>query len=205
MKLKKRLAELQSVQTTNPAALPNAILNNFTDDTLSNLLSQLQGRQLAAGTNLVASANSDPPNAWELRVQIDKRINGIMSGLKANVESQKVALDELRREIKIATRSKAYPVKEQPYWEAKEQLGGKLDLHKLLADRIKADKDDLSVTKTALVTITSPAVAPLVPARPSRLLGAVMLVCGLAISGFGLCSFRNGGVAKVNHEPPNSL
>lgn len=93
----------------------------------------------------------------------------------------------------------------QPYWQAKAQLESKLKLHKVLGDRIKVVKEDLSVPKTALVTITNPAVAPMSPARPNRLLGVVVLACGLAISGFGLCSFRNGGVAKVNHERPDSL
>lgn len=111
-------------------------------------------------------------------------------------------VDQLRKKLDIIETNRTKDMsasvgKGQPFWQAKTQLQDVQELHKMLGERIKADKADAANPSIVLAEIINPAIAPTVPARPNRWLGAGMLACGLVISVFGLCSLRNGGIAKV--------
>jgi hypothetical protein len=80
----------------------------------------------------------------------------------------------------------------QPYLEAKRHLEEVLNLHQLLAEKIKLEKAEPLNPRTPLVTIVSPAVASQTPSGPNRFEGAGLLIGGLVLSVFGFSTLRGG-------------
>jgi uncharacterized protein involved in exopolysaccharide biosynthesis len=70
---------------------------------------------------------------------------------------------------------------QEEYWDAKQELQDKRQLHQLLATRIEMIKADAMIPSHTLGSIVSPAVAPQTPAAPNRLLGAASLIYGFGI------------------------
>ncbi len=84
----------------------------------------------------------------------------------------------------------------QPYKEAKWKLDSEKNVFELLKARIESDKADAAIPKTPLVEPIDPAVPPTAPSGPNRKLGAVLLIGGLAMSGFGFYSLRKAGIRE---------
>jgi serine protease inhibitor/uncharacterized protein involved in exopolysaccharide biosynthesis len=220
-KLASQLADLQAIQATNPIMLREVLPTIINDSELSDLLTRLRENQqkLAAETNFSAMSNSDETNAKalvdELNKQIDTRIDGIMIGLKSNVNSQKAALDALSNQVADAETQESIAAAkegpswqarkqlEEPYWRAKRELGEKMNLHEMLGAKIEYDKGEAMVPRSDLVAIINPAVTPQAPAGPNRLEGAGLLIGGLGMSFFGMGLIRRGG--RISGQPVKFL
>ncbi|HTX22186.1 MAG TPA: polysaccharide biosynthesis tyrosine autokinase [Candidatus Aquilonibacter sp.] len=126
----------------------------------------------------------------ELNHEIDASVNGIMSTLEVNVQSEKASLDSL---VTMVDSAKLQEQKEtsrsQPYWEAKRDLENEIEFHKLLAAEIAQKQLDLDIPKTSDVTIERVAEANKSPVRPNKTLNIVLgIVFGLLV-GVGLAFF----------------
>ena len=126
----------------------------------------------------------------ELNHEIDASVNGIMSTLEVNVQSEKASLDSL---VTMVDSAKLQEQKEtsrsQPYWEAKRDLENEIEFHKLLAAEIAQKRLDVDIPKTSDVTIERVAEANKSPVRPNKTLNIVLgIVFGLLV-GVGLAFF----------------
>jgi capsular exopolysaccharide synthesis family protein len=126
----------------------------------------------------------------ELNHQIDDRVAGIMAGLDTQVKSKKAALDGLTQAVEDAkAKDQIQAAKNQPYYDQKRQIENMQELHKLLYSKIEAEKLDLEIPKTSMVTITDYAEPGKTPVKPNKTVNiALGLVFGI-IMGVGLAFF----------------
>lgn len=195
-KLQNQFEDLQSIQSTNPTALRDVLPTLSPDDTLSSLISKLHDNQqrFVTETNYIGAQNPDRTATLsllsELNHEIDSRVQGIMIGLQSRVASQKAALDALNANLQNAeTNEQSEAVRGQPYWEAKRRLQDTLDLHKMLAAKIEAEKADASIPRSALVSIISPAIPGEAPVRPTKSLNIALCAFFGLLVGVGLAFF----------------
>jgi capsular exopolysaccharide synthesis family protein len=126
----------------------------------------------------------------EVNQQIDDRVNGIMTSMENNLNTEKVTLETLRKQVDGAIqKDREEAVRGQPYWREKRNLANLEDYHRVLAAKIESDKIDLAIPKTTVVEITTIAEPGKDPVRPNKPLNITLgLVFGLII-GVGLAFF----------------
>ena len=73
-----------------------------------------------------------------------------------------------------------------PYWEEKRSLDQEIESHKLLADKIAAEKSLLPISPYSMVVITDAAMPPALPVARDYPLGISLFVVGLfpTVGGF---------------------
>ena len=196
MKDENELTELQSIQTSNAAALRDVLPTVSPDQMLSDLLGKLRDNEqkYVAETNFIGAQNPDYQATLsltaELNQEIDDRVNGLMIALQSKVLSEKAALDALDAQVQSAeTNDQLEAVRGQPYWEAKRHLQDQLDLHKLLAAKLESEKADETIPKSALVEVINPAQPGLFPVRPTKALNITLGAFFGLLVGVGLAFF----------------
>jgi capsular exopolysaccharide synthesis family protein len=166
------------------------------DGELSSLLSKLHESEqdFVAKTNDLGLANPAVIKVQsmiaELNQQIDDRVDGIMTTLEDNVKSEKAQYDSVVAQVELAKQNDRQEfARSQPYWEAKRDLLSRQEFHKLLGAKIEAEKLDLDIPKTTVVTIERVAEPAKVPVRPNKTLNIILgIVFGLMV-GIGLAFF----------------
>ena len=89
-----------------------------------------------------------------LNEQIDARADGIVAAMDAKVASTKASLDELARLVEEAKQSDQNAVATaQPYWDEKAKLERLETMHTLLGNKIEAERLDVSIPKSQMVSI----------------------------------------------------
>jgi len=196
MKEDNQLAELQSLQATNPQALRDVLPTISPDDMLSDLLGKLRANEqkYVTETNYIGIQNPDYQSmlslSAKLNQEIDERVNGQMFALESKVMSEKAALDALNAEVQSAeSNDQAEAVRGQPYWEAKLVLQDRQSLHQLLAAKIESENADAIIPKSALVTIINPAQPGVAPVRPTKTLNIALGAFFGLLVGIGLAFF----------------
>jgi len=196
---KQQLVELQALQSiaaTNKTELRDVIPTMMPDSSLSSLLDQLHEteRQLAKLKVDYSSNNVEVTRVQalqnELELQVEQRVDGIMDGLVAQVNSKKASLDQLTNQLETAKQQDLEnALKNQPYYDERRKLEQLLEVHKLLYSKIKAESIDSTIPRTTQVEITDvaqPGKAPVKPNKPVNI--ALGLIFGL-VMGLGLAFF----------------
>jgi polysaccharide biosynthesis transport protein len=126
----------------------------------------------------------------EVNQQIDDRVSGIMTGLLNNLNTEKAALETLRKQVDAAIqKDREEGARGQPYWEEKRNLANLEDYHRALAAKIETEKIDLAIPKTTVVDVTKIAEPSKDPAQPNKTLNISLgMVIGLIV-GIGLAFF----------------
>ncbi|HSY18534.1 MAG TPA: hypothetical protein VK815_09385 [Candidatus Acidoferrales bacterium] len=114
-----------------------------------------------------------------------------------NEDEQKIKaaqekLEQLRKDLNVPNPEPAeneLQTQYQTYSEEKQKLGKMVELHKILALKIKAAKIDLNIPRS-LAWIIFPAVPPASPSGPNRLFGMTLLFCGMVMSAQGILIAR---------------
>ena len=126
----------------------------------------------------------------ELNRQIDDRVNGIITGMENQLESEKASLDALTASVETAKeKDQAEAIRGQPYWNEKRKLENMIEFHKLLAAKIESEKLDVKIPKTSIVEITDPAQPGEYPVKPNKTLNIVLGVIIGLIMGVSLAFF----------------
>jgi polysaccharide biosynthesis transport protein len=191
--LKEQLDQLKAY----PADKLRDVLPGITPDTvLPGLLERLHEAQqkYVTMTNDYSPLNPDVVRVKamidEVNQQIEARVSGIMLSLDNNLNTEKAALDTLRKEVDNAIqKDREEASRGQPYWEAKRKLANMLEVHRALSAKIEMDKIDLAIPTTKVVEITRVAEPGKDPVRPNKPLNITLgLVFGLIV-GVGLAFF----------------
>jgi capsular exopolysaccharide synthesis family protein len=196
MKMSVQLAELQSLQATNPVELRDVLPTIYADSALGDLLSQLHQAERALAELKVDYSTNYPEVmrqqqlADKLNTQIDDRVKGIMAGLASQVKSLKASLDTITATVEDAIqKDRDEAERGQPYWELKRKLENMIEFHKMLQAKIASVKLDLATPTTSMVTIIDQAKVGKSPVRPNKTLNIILgIVIGLMV-GIGLAFF----------------
>lgn len=192
----KEVAEFQAIQATNPTELPDALLTIKEDATLQGLLDKLHDNQqtYVKETNYLSAGNPDLASVvdtiWTLKQEISNRVDGIMFSLQTEVDAEKAGLDTLNQQLQnVEGQGQDELEKGRPYWLAKAELQDQRDLHKLLAEKVEADKADAAMPKNTLVTVISPATPGEIPVAPKKTLNIALgaffgLLVGVSLAFF---------------------
>ena len=192
-KFKEQYAQLKALP---PEKLRDVLPSMTPDAVLSGLLDKYHEAQQAfvTKTNDVTLLHPDVIRIKalidEVNQQIDDRVNGIMTSMENNLNTEKVTLETLRKQVDGAIqKDREEAVRGQPYWREKRNLANLEDYHRVLAAKIESDKIDLAIPKTTVVEITTIAEPGKDPVRPNKPLNITLgLVFGLII-GVGLAFF----------------
>jgi capsular exopolysaccharide synthesis family protein len=189
-----RLKELK--KELGPEGLAQAIPTAAPDPALSSLLEQLVMAEQKLVT-LQKEYGSDhvevlkiTASAKDLHSKITNRVDGIILGLEARVDSLKTSLDDLVKEVgKATTNDIATATQSRPYFEAKRSLDELQRFRQILDMKIAAEKIDVELPKTMMVEIVDTAKPGLRPVRPNKPLNiALGIIIGLVV-GIGLAFF----------------
>jgi capsular exopolysaccharide synthesis family protein len=196
MKMSVQLTELESLQATNPAELRDVLPTMNVDSALGDMLSRLhQTEQSLAELKVDYSTNYPDVMrlqklADELNIEIDARVQGLMTSLASQVKSLKAGLDEQNATVEDAIKKDRDEAERgQPYWELKRRLENMIDFHRVLQAKIASEKLDLAIPTTSMVTIIDQAQPGKSPVRPNKTLNIILgIVIGLMV-GVGLAFF----------------
>ena len=179
-----------------PEGLAQAIPTAVTDSLLNSLLEQLS---VAEQRLVIQEKEYGPLHAEvikckamtdDLHKKIKNRVEGIMLGLETRVFSLSNSLDNLEKEVALATTNDVTRANQtRPYFEAKRNLDELQRFRQILDVKISAEKIDVDLPKTMMVEIVDKAVPSLRPVRPNKPLNiALGIIIGLVV-GVGLAFF----------------
>ncbi|NGO39532.1 polysaccharide biosynthesis tyrosine autokinase [Limisphaera ngatamarikiensis] len=126
----------------------------------------------------------------DLKRKITNRVDGLLLGLEVRVASLKERLDSIVAEFEEARRKDIEKVeKSRPYFEKKRELENLVAFQRVLENKLKAERIDVDLPKTAMVTIVEQAQPGLRPVQPKKGLNiALGVIFGLVV-GVGLAFF----------------
>jgi polysaccharide biosynthesis transport protein len=121
---------------------------------------------------------------------IDERLDGILNGLKVNLDAKKEYVASLTALVADAkTNDITQAVLRRPYFQKKRDLESLQFIRERLAIRIWQEKVDAAIPKTGIVEIIDKAEPDFRPVKPNKILNITLgVIVGLAI-GVGLAFF----------------
>ena len=192
----KMLNQLKGLKTNDFNKLVETIPTAMQDSLLTSLLEQ----RTVADQKLIAVEKEFGPehaevikaksSVFDLCDKITNRVNGILEGLQAKVDSQKTYVEELTNRVESAKEKDINEAnKTQPYWEAKRKYDELVAFRRLLYVKLAQEKTDQALPKSGMVVITDHAVRGDHPVRPNKPLNiALGIIIGLVV-GIGLAFF----------------
>jgi capsular exopolysaccharide synthesis family protein len=171
-----------------PTAVADPLLNSLLE-----LLTTAEQRQVLMEKDygpLNAEVIKCKAMADDLHNKIKSRVDGIMLGLETRVLSLSNSLDNLEREVALATTNDVIRAGQtRPYFEAKRNLDELQRFRMVLDMKIASEKIDVELPKTMMVEIVDKAVPSARPVRPNKPLNiALGIIIGLVV-GVGLAFF----------------
>ena len=184
----------QAISTAAPDTLLIALLEH---------LGTAQER-LDALTHEFGPLNSDVIKAKNqvegLRSRIRDRVDGVMLGLGARVLSLSNSLDNLEKEVALATTNDVVRANQtQPYFEAKRTLEELQRFRQILDMKIASEKIDVELPAGAKLDILNRAVPPLRPISPNLPRALALIALGTLLDVAGLLMLKAG--PRIDAEP----
>jgi capsular exopolysaccharide synthesis family protein len=126
----------------------------------------------------------------ELERQINERLEGVLSGLGASVESAKARVEDMARQVEVAKQLDAEKTAlHRPYGQAKRDLENQLKIRDAIQLRVLQETVDSKLPKNSMVEIVEEAEPGLRPVRPNIPLNITLgVIVGLVV-GVGLAFF----------------
>ena len=177
-----------------PGEFAQVIPTAFQDSLLSSLLEQvtLADQRLISANQDLGSKNSEvvkiTAQVEDLRTKVTNRVQGILLGLDAKLESAKQGLKHLEEAINKATQTDIARAEEtRPYFEARRKLDELQRFSQVLYMKVASEQVDQSLPKTTAVELVERAVPPIRPISPNRPRAAALMLLGII---FDLAGFR---------------
>jgi polysaccharide biosynthesis transport protein len=188
--------KLQILKSLTHDQLRNALPNVVPDTQFTELSSQLNlaGQALIKTSKDYGEQSPVYLNAQklveDLTQKVNARIEGILVGQQATVETLKAKVDSLHTKLDEAKQTDIARAEEtRPYWDKKRELEDLLSFKKILETRLAMEKVDITLPRTGMVSIMNSAVAGERPVRPNKPLNIILgVVIGLVV-GVGLAFF----------------
>jgi polysaccharide biosynthesis transport protein len=187
---------LTKLKSLHPDDLKKALPIAVSDTQLNSLLSELDLAQQSM-LKVKAEYGLEHPkyqvakeSVADLEQKVNDRVDGILVGLQAKVDSAKAGMDSIKNSIEEA-RQKDIEVAQlsAPYYEAKEDLDREKKWYDVLKMKTGQEVVDRDLPKARMVTIIDPAVREEKPVRPNKPLNIILgVVFGLVV-GIGLAFF----------------
>jgi len=186
----------QNLTNLTREELRKAVATASPDPQLVELLSKLHEtkQRLASMEASYGPEHPDFKATQMLRDEVDKqiedRLDGILTGLKAKVESERARVRLLEEQVnQFKTNEIDLAIKRRPYWQARRDLESLQVVRERLQWRIYQEKVDAELPKTGIVEVVDPAEPALRAERPKKALNITLgLIFGLAL-GVGLAFF----------------
>ena len=125
-----------------------------------------------------------------VRAQIQKRVQGVLEGLEAQVASQMASATTMLHQVKQAKEKDAEMTeKYRPYFLAKKELETQQRIGETIMLRILQESVDAALPKSTMVTVIDPAEPSSRPVRPNIPLNIALGVLVGLVMGFGLAFF----------------
>jgi capsular exopolysaccharide synthesis family protein len=186
----------QNLTNLTREELRKAVATASPDPQLVELLSKLHEtkQRLASMEASYGPEHPDFKATQMLRDEVDKqiedRLDGILTGLKAKVESERARVRLLEEQVnQFKTNEIDLAIKRRPYWQARRDLESLQVVRERLQWRIYQEKVDAELPKTGIVEVVDPAEPALRAVRPNKALNITLgIIFGLAL-GVGLAFF----------------
>lgn len=154
----------------------------------------------------IANAIAEAYKNYRIEQQNQQRAAGIKileedyQKEEARIKAMQTHLEELRKNLNLTNKESDIALKARypEYYRTKQNLDSENITAELLKAKIEFDKKDDSIPRAIPIEVIDPAVPPKSPCGPARRLGADLLVCGLAVAGFGFYSIRSGRTGKMS-------
>jgi capsular exopolysaccharide synthesis family protein len=180
----------------NRAELRQALPNAAPDQQLNDLMSRLSQTEQQLTTLLKDLTEANPEivriAALQARInsQIEERIDGILRGLKAQVDSLQAQYQSVSAELETAKQTDYQKMSEySPYFSAKRALENQKRMRDILSMKITQENIDIKIPRSSIVDITDPAEPGLRPDYPKVPLNIALGVIVGLIVGVGLAFF----------------
>jgi len=178
------------------AELRKSILTAMNDELLSKLMMDLATTEanLAKLKETLGPQHPDFKGVAAMQAHLDeeinRRINGILGGLKVRVDAVKANLDTLAKSVDDARKKDAdMTEKYRPYFEAKRRLDNLQKLRDAVHLRVLQETVDAALPKTSIVEITDHAEPGRKPVSPDFKLNIILGILVGLIVGVGLAFF----------------
>jgi beta-lactamase regulating signal transducer with metallopeptidase domain len=126
--------------------------------------------------------------AADLQGKIQRRVEGIMEGLRVKVAGLERGLTKLDDQLsKAKEEDLRLAARTMPYWDAKRSLEDKIRFRTELEKRIASER---ALPKGVMVTVIDPAFRPPRANTPNRPLGGALIGCGLLLDLVGAVLMR---------------
>lgn len=191
------LNKLKEIRKTSGAkGLAEAIPSAYQDAQLASLVEQLV---VAEQRLITLEKDFGPKNAEVLKVKdmtadlqnkITNRVDGILSGLDAKVDSLRVGVSNMVADVDKALTTDIEKARaSRPYYDAKRYLEEQQRFRQILTMKIESEKIDQNLPKSMMVVIMDHAEPGIRPVRPNKPLNiALGIIIGLVV-GVGLAFF----------------
>jgi capsular exopolysaccharide synthesis family protein len=189
-KLLNSLAPLsrEELKKVIPTASPDALLSTLLDDLAAAeqklvALKKDYGEEFIEVRRIAAQVD-------DLNKKINDRIDGILVGLKTQVDSAQAEVDKIKAEVDNARKTDlAEAEKSRPYFSKKQELEELIRFRTILGMKIASETTDSNLPRSTVVEILDPAVPNITPVRPNKPLNiALGIIVGLVV-GIGLAFF----------------
>ncbi len=125
-----------------------------------------------------------------VRDQIQKRVEGVLEGLKAQMVAKLASANSLSNQVQAAKAKDAeMREKYRPYFLAKKDLETQQRIRETIMLRILQESVDAALPKSTMVTVTDAAEPSVRPVRPNIPLNIALGVMVGLLMGFGLAFF----------------
>jgi capsular exopolysaccharide synthesis family protein len=185
-KIEKR--DRKELRKAIPTAMPDPHLERYLDD-----LAKAEQQYASIATDF-SDEHHEVKRLMEVQAtinrQIEDRIDGILGGLEARVNTSKNLADSLKEEFEKAKRDDTQKrEKYAPYFLAKRNLENQQRILDTVFMRLLAEKVDSSIPKGSSVVIVDEAAPEIKPVKPNIPLNITVGVIVGLIMGFGLAFF----------------
>lgn len=187
---------LASFKSKTRGELRKAIPTAFRDDAMDRYLTDLGKAEQTYVTTIQEYADEHPEVLRlvslmsNINVQVEARIDGVLSGLETMVASRRAQVDSLTQRVEEAKKKDAsMREKFRPYFAAKRDLENQAKIRDTIFIRIIQEQVDDKIPKTGTVEIIDEAQPSVKAVRPNIPLNITLGVIVGLIMGFGLAFF----------------
>jgi capsular exopolysaccharide synthesis family protein len=181
-------SEPKVLRNVLPTAVPDSLLNSYLEQIA--LAEQRQVQLSKTFGSEHAELKAVNAQIEDLDQKIKDRVDGILVGLRSQVDAAKAELDSLKDEVETARKAdQEKAAKSRPYFDAKRELDDQIRFRNILQVKMTSEKIDNALPSEKAVIIVDKATVSDRPSKPNKPLNIALGVMLGLIVGVGLAFF----------------